>query len=234
MLIVSFPLLLAGSGCGAAAGLAACNTNCPWRRVPPAGDRRTVTGRDLPRCCCAPMRMPPVRGAGVRRARLPLVRDRAAAVVGLRAGAGHPGARRRAPPAAAPPGTVPLVRFDAYPAAVVGRSPAGRRRRGDRAGGRRVGAARHGIDAARRGTGRPGRDRARLAAPPPRAGRADAAGGHVRVRPPRRRHRDPARAAIPARRGRQGRRWATRWPSSSRARSPRSPGTAGRRRTWMR
>jgi hypothetical protein len=37
LLIVSFPLDLASPGCAAAAGLAACNTNCPWRRVPPAG-----------------------------------------------------------------------------------------------------------------------------------------------------------------------------------------------------
>jgi len=37
VLIVSFPLDLAGPGCATAAGLAACNTNCPWRRVPAAG-----------------------------------------------------------------------------------------------------------------------------------------------------------------------------------------------------
>jgi hypothetical protein len=37
VLIVSFPLDLAGPGGAAAAGLAACNTNCPWRRVPQAG-----------------------------------------------------------------------------------------------------------------------------------------------------------------------------------------------------
>jgi len=39
VLIVSFPLDLTGPGCTGAARLAACNTNCPWRRVPPA---RTV------------------------------------------------------------------------------------------------------------------------------------------------------------------------------------------------
>ena len=37
VLVVSFPLDLAGSGCAGAVRLAACNTNCPWRCVLPAG-----------------------------------------------------------------------------------------------------------------------------------------------------------------------------------------------------
>ena len=119
------------------------------------------------------------------------MQDGAAAVMGLRAGAGHPGARRQATSAAAPEGTVPVMRGDARPAPVVGGSPARGCRGRDRAGGRRIGAARHGLCPARRGAGRPGRDRAGLAAPPPRPGRPDAAGSHVRVRPSRRRHRDP-------------------------------------------
>ena len=45
---------------------------------------------------------------------------------------------------------------------------------------------------------------------------------------------DTPKAAMPARRGRPGRCWATRWPPSRRARTPRSGGTATRTRTWMR
>lgn len=32
VLMVSFPLMPLIGGCAAARGLAACNTNCPWRR----------------------------------------------------------------------------------------------------------------------------------------------------------------------------------------------------------
>jgi hypothetical protein len=35
--MVSFPLLVAGAGCGAAAGLAACNTNRPLAAARPPG-----------------------------------------------------------------------------------------------------------------------------------------------------------------------------------------------------
>ena len=55
--MVSFPGGWGVPGCGAAAGRAACNTNCPWRARAWRGHRGC---RDLegPPCCCAPMPTP--------------------------------------------------------------------------------------------------------------------------------------------------------------------------------
>jgi Domain of unknown function (DUF6431) len=53
VLIVSFPLELAGPGCTGAAHLAACNTNCPWRRGPPAGTVVPCPGRPAAVLLCA-------------------------------------------------------------------------------------------------------------------------------------------------------------------------------------
>jgi hypothetical protein len=173
-----------------------------------------------------------VRRPGLRRARLPLVRHRAAPGVGVRARAGHP-AERRAPAAAAPAGTVPLVRRHPRPAGVVGRAQARGLRRGDRAGGHRVGAARTGTARLGAELGVPAATvRGWLRRLRARAGQmlqeATAEFGRLVAVIETPEGRDPPR------RGRQGRRWATRWPSSSRARSPRSPGTAGRKLTWTR
>ena len=112
-----------------------------------------------------------IRGPGVRRAGLPVVRGRAAAAVGPRAGTGDPAAQRRQGAAEPPPGPVRRVPGDAHPAPVLDGVPARGRRRRHRRGGSSISAARHRDRADRRGPGRPGRHRARLAAPPPRRAR---------------------------------------------------------------
>lgn len=92
----------------------------------------------------------------------PLVPDRAAAGVGLRTGRRDPGAGRRAPLAVAPAGQCrPCGATHVLLPSWVGSPACGRRGR-DRAGGRRVVAARHGTGPTRR----PGRHRARLAGLP--------------------------------------------------------------------
>ena len=110
-----------------------------------------------------------------------------------------------------------------------GRSPAGGRRRGDRAGGRVVGC----MARERRGTRHPGRDRSRLAVPlRARVGQLLKEAGSefgrlVAVIETR-------RAVISGRPGRRDHHWATRWRWSPRAPSARSGGTALASPDWTR
>jgi hypothetical protein len=67
-----------------------------------------------------------------------------------------------------------------------------------------------------------------------RPGRAAAAGGHRGLRVPRRDRRDPRGPRSRPRPDRRDRSWATRWPPSPCASTPRSAGTAMRRKTWTR
>ena len=101
--------------------------------------------RDLEGCCRAAVRRRRcrIRGPGVRRAGLPVVRGRAAAAVGPRAGTGDPAARRRQSAAEPAPGPVRRVPRDAHLAAVLDGVPARGRRRRHRCGGGRISAARH-------------------------------------------------------------------------------------------
>ena len=143
-LMVSFRLDMTGPGCAVARCLAACNTNCPWPGVPLPGIAGAVTvtwkacRAAVRRCGCR------VRGPGVRRAGLPVVRRRAAVPVGPRPGTGDPAEGRRQDAAAPPPGTVRLLPGNAPPAAVLDGTPARGRGRCHRGGGHRVGAERHG------------------------------------------------------------------------------------------
>ena len=169
-----------------------------------------------------------VRGPGHRRARLSLLPCRAAALMGLRAGTGDPDARRRAEAAAAPPGlcrscgaTHVLLPSGAVP------------RRADAAGLDRGGAA---IASARRGAGS-ARLGTELGVPA-----ATVRGWLRRLRARSGTMSQDAMATFglltaavtPRTPSRPGLRWATRCPPSSRARSPRSLGTATGIRTWTR
>ena len=86
-----------------------------------------------------------------------------------------------------PGAAVRLVRGDSPAGSLVAGATARGQRRRDSPGGHRLGAAGYGHRPARRAAGRPGRDRARLAAAPARPRRADAHGSHGHVRAPHRR-----------------------------------------------
>jgi hypothetical protein len=114
-------------------------------RAAARGSAGPVTGRGWPDAAvrrCGGR----VRGPGVWCAGVPVVRDRAAAAVGARAGAGDPGAGRAAGAAASPAWPVPLVWCGAHPAAVVGGAAARGCRRRDR--GAAALSALHGIGSA--------------------------------------------------------------------------------------
>ena len=162
----------------------------PGARCPGAGIVAAVVWkacRAVVRRCRCRLRQPGGRAAG-----LPVVWQRAAALVGPGAGAAGPAAGRRGGAAAASPGALPLLRAHPRPAARLVRAPARRLRRGDRhrAG---ISAGRGGLPADRRGPGRAAGDRTGLAAPP-----ALARGGHAPLRDGRagraRRHRSGAAA----------------------------------------
>ena len=122
---------------------------------------------------------------------------------------------------AALPGVDAMVRSAAadvrgrYAAAVLDGPAPGRRHRGDRAGRRGGGPARHRQRPARRGAGRPAGDRAGLAAAPATCART-----------PRPRSGSSPRAVTGPAWPRAAPLSAMPWPRSSRARGPRSPSTA--------
>ena len=216
-LMVSFPLLVSRFGLRGGGRPGSLQHEPPLAAARPPGTAGPVTGRERRVLLCADAERR-CRGPGVRRAGVPLVRDRAAAGVGLRAGADHPGARRRARRLRPRRG-----RCRSCGATHILLPSWSAPRRADAVGViARAAAASvlHGTGTARLGaeTGRPGGDRAGLAAPPPGTSRPAAAGGHGRVSAASSPSSRPPRAVTPARRGRPGPGWTTRWPSSPRAR----------------
>lgn len=163
----------------AAAQAVRASPSASWFRSRP-GNRGC---RDLERlpCCCAPM-LPlpaPIWRAGYWPARL---RHRPAAAVGARPGTSHPTAERRHGAAAPGLGTLPVLRADPHPAALLVRAGARRRHRSDRHRAR-CRPDRGRLRADRDGPGHPGCAGTRLAAlaaPAPRPRRGPQA--HQRAR----------------------------------------------------